>query len=139
MQHVDVAEALFLESAERPPQVLELASDDVRAEVAVRPDPVARLAHLLSDVEHDRHGYDVVAPRQLDQRLACARLDVGCVDDGEPPRCQALGSDEVQHLEGIRRGALIVLVVGDQPATGIRREDFGRQEVAAREGGLAGA
>ena len=105
--------------------------------VPVGPAPVPLLADPLGQVEHDGHRQAVVLPGQLDQRLAGLGLDVGGVDHRQPPQGQPLAGDEVQHLEGILRDGLIVLVVADHPPAGVRREDLGRQEVLAGERALA--
>src|SRR5690606_35742013 len=42
-------------------------------------------------------------------------------------------------VEGVAAGALVVLVVGDEPAAEVGGQDLGRLEVAPGEGGLAGA
>ena len=52
--------------------------------------------------------------RELDERLPRLGLDVGGVDDGQPPAREPLRRDEVQHLEGVLRRRLVVLVVGDE-------------------------
>ena len=59
--------------------------------------------------------------------------------DRQPPQGQPLAGDEVQHLEGVLRDGLVVLVVADHPPAGVRREDLGRQEVPAGERALARA
>ena len=87
--------------------------------------------------EHDGDRQAVVLPGQLDQRLAGLGLDVGGVDDRQPPQGQPLGGDEVQHLERVVRDRLVVLVVADHAPAGVRREDLGGQEVLAGERALA--
>jgi hypothetical protein len=116
-----------------------LLPDDVRAERAIGRDPIPFLADALGQVEHDRDRQAVVLPRQSHQRLAGGLLDVRRVDDGEAPRRQALRRDQVQHLEGVGRSRLVVLVVGHEAAAEVGREDLGRLEVLAREGRLPAA
>ena len=90
LQHEDVAEAFPSEATERPPQLRLLLADDVGAEVAVVREPVALLADRLGQVQHDGDRQAVVLPGQLDQRLAGLGLDVGGVDDRQPPQGQPL-------------------------------------------------
>ena len=118
-----MAEAFPLEPPQRPAQLRLLVADDVRAEVPVGSPAVALLAELLGQVEHDGHRQAVVLPGQLHQRLAGLGLDVGGVDHREPPQGQPLGGDEVEHLEGVVRDRLVVLVVADHPPAGVRGED----------------
>ncbi len=100
---------------------------------------VARLADLFRQVEHDRDGQHVVLAGQLDELLAALGLHVGGVDDGEPARGEPLAGDVVQDVEGVTAGALVVLVVGDQPPAEVGGDDLGRLEVPAGERGLARA
>ena len=55
------------------------------------------------------------------------------------PRASRLRGDEVEHLEGVVGDGLVVLVVADHAPAGVRRENFGRQEVLAGERALARA
>ena len=66
-------------------------------------------------------------------------LHVGRVDHGQTSGREALARDEVQHLEGVIGRRLVALVVGDQAAADVGRDDLGRQEVARRERRLARA
>ncbi len=66
-------------------------------------------------------------------------LHVGRVHDGQPPGRQPLADDEVEQLERVRGGGLVVLVVGDQAAAEVGRDHLGRLEVLARERRLARA
>ena len=121
------------------PQVGVLAADHVVAEVAVGAARVARPADALRHVEHDRGRQHVVLARQRDQRAARVDLHVGRVDDGQPPRRQPLADDEVEQLERVGGGGLVVLVVGDQAAAEVGRDHLGRLEPLARERRLARA
>ncbi|GEM_PF-5104843 len=111
-EDVDMPEALARQAADRAPKLPALLPNDVRAEIPVRALPITFLAELLRQVEHDGDGQTVEAPRQLDERLPSLGLDVRRVDDGQLPGRKPLGRDEVQYLEGILRGRLVVLVVG---------------------------
>ena len=71
-------------------------------------------------------------PCQGHERTPRLGLHVGGVHDGQPPGSQSLGSDEVQHLEGIVGGGLVVLVVTDQPPAFVGRQRFGGQEMPGR-------
>ena len=139
-QHVDLAEALLAE-------VPRSSGAAGRAAAARRASPKSRSgrealrskANPLGHVEHDGDRQHVVRAGQLDQLRARVGLDVGGVDDGQPAGVEPLAGDEVEHLErgGARR--LVVLVVGDQAAADVARDDLVRAEVLARERRLARA
>ncbi len=138
-QHEHVAEALALQAAERPAELLPLLADHVRPEVAVCPSPVPLQTQPLREVEHDGNREAVVGAGQGHQRLARLHLHVGRIHDREPARGEPLAGDEMQGLEGVLRRRLVVLVVGDEPAAEIRRDDLRGLEVTAGEGRLARA
>lgn len=75
-------EPLAPQPAQRLPQRLGVAPDDVRPELTVGTGRVAVVAEPLRQVEHHGHGQRVVLLRQLDQGLAVALLHAGGVDDG---------------------------------------------------------
>ena len=133
----NVAESLFPERPQRPPQLRLLVAHDVRAEVTCGPIAVPLVAEPLRQVEHDGYRQAVVLPGELDERLASLGLHVRGIDDREPPQRQPLGGDEPQHLESLNRDRLVVLVVADHGPAGVGREDLGRLEVPARERALA--
>ena len=54
------------------------------------------------------------------------------------PRASRFPRDVAQHVEGVARRVLVVLVVGDQTATEVGRHHLRGQEVLARERRLAG-
>ena len=75
-------------------------------------------------------------------RISAARaslLDVGGVDHRQPPAPQPPAGDLVQDGERVLGRALVVRVVGHQPAAEVRRDDLGGQEVLRGERPLAGA
>ena len=103
------------------------------AELPVGSTAVARVADLLGNVEHDRNGEHVVGSCQLDQSPAVLGAYIGGVDHGQAARLEAFGHDQAEHFEGGGRGRLVGLVVGDEGAAGIGRDDLGRPETAPRE------
>ena len=129
-QDVDAPEALLVQPPERPLEVPVLPGDDVIAEVAVGPLPVALDRDRLGDVDDDRVDQHVVAPGQLDQRCASGLLHVGGVDDRQQAAAQPGADDVVEDVEGVRCGGLVVLVVGDQAAAEVAGDDLGGLEVA---------
>ena len=137
VQVVDLAEPLLAQAAQRAAELVVLAPDHVRAEVAVRAGGVALHRHRLGDVEDDRDRQHVVLPRQLDERAACGRLRVRGVDDRETSCIQALAGDVVQDVEGGGARGLVVLVVGHQAAAEVAGDHLERPEVLARERRLA--
>jgi len=66
-------------------------------------------------------------------------LDIGRIHHGQASSLQPESQRGVKEGEGILAGRLISLVVGDDGAEGIRREDLGWSEVGLREGRLAAA
>jgi hypothetical protein len=137
-EHVDLPEALLAEVPHRPAQLVLLTLDDGRAERAVLADLVALDADALRDVEHHGDGEDVVVARQIDQRLARGRLDVGRVDDRQEPGVQAACGDIAECCEGVGAGGLVVLVVGDEPTEEVTRQGLEPTEMRGGEGRLAG-
>src|SRR5205823_2240486 len=73
----------------------------------------------------------------MNQRPAGLGLHVRRVNDRQSAPCQSLAGNEVQHLEGILGGCLVVLIVADQSTAVIRRDYFARQEVLPRKRALA--
>ena len=74
---------------------------------------------------------------ELDEGPSRLALHVGRVHHREPGLRQATAGDEAQHRERVGVGALVVLVVGDQPAADVRGDHLRRPEVPARERALA--
>ena len=139
VETVDVADPLAAEAAQRAAQRGQMVAHHVGAELPVRSKRVAFVAELARHVEDEADGQRVEALRQGDQGAAVLRADIGRVDHGQTPRRHALGGNEVDQVEGVARGGLVVLVVGDQAAAGVGGDDLGGLEVAAREGRFAGA
>ena len=102
-------------------------------EVAVQALGVALDRDRIGHVDDDGVDEYVVALGEPDERGSGALLDVGGVDDGEQPAAQPRADDVVQHVEGVRGGRLVVLVVGHQAAAEIAGHDLGGQEVLASE------
>ena len=71
--------------------------------------------------------------------LRASALHVGRVHDGQPPAPQPLAGDVVQEVEGVGGRGLVVLVIGDQAAAEVGRDDLGRRKCSRGEGRLAGA
>ncbi len=138
VQHVDPVESLPAQAAQATAQLGLLLTQDMTSERTVRAGRVTRDAGRLGNIEDDRHGEHVMPPGQLDERLARARLDIGGIGDREPAGGQPLARDEMQHLEGVAGGRLVILVVADQPAAEIRRDHLGGKEVPRGERRLAG-
>ena len=83
VQHVDGAEALAGQAVAVPAQLLALAADHVRAEVAVGALGVALGAQPLRQVQDDGDREHVVLAGQQDQVAAGLGLHVGRVDHGQ--------------------------------------------------------
>ena len=137
-EHVHPPEPLALETAQTAPQLVALTPDHVRTERPVGPGGVPADAHPLGQVEDDGDRQDVVLPGEVEQLLAALLLHVRRVDDREASGREPLAGDEVQDVEGVLAGRLVVLVVGDQAAAEVAGDHLGRREVGAGEGRLAG-
>ena len=140
-QHVDVAEALALQPAQRLAQ-LRRAGCGRRAGRS-RGRAAARFRSWqtrLGQVQHDRDrqargtawrarpaGFGPRAARWWRRPPSAAAARAACA----AMKCSTSNAS-------LGRG-LVVLVVGDQAAAEVRREDLGRQEVRAGERDLAGA
>ena len=116
-----------------------LPTNDMRAEITVWTLPIAFLAKLLWQIEHNRYWQTVVLARQREQRLAGFGIDIGSIDDGESTGGEPPGGDEVQHRKGVVAGTLIVFIIRDQATTEVRREHLGWLKVIVGNGGLAGS
>ncbi len=138
-QHVDPVEALFAQAAKSPAELAVLLPEHVRAEVAVGTGGVARQADLFGQVEHDRHGQHVMLASERDERPARLRLHARGVDDGQTARGQPLAGDEVEHIEGIGGGRLVILIVAHQTTAEVGGQDLGWGKVPGCERRLARA
>jgi len=90
-----VAEALALETTERPAELLSLLTNDVGPELPVPAPAVPFETEALGKVEHDRDRQAVVASREGDERVARFPLHVGRVHDDETPRGEPLAGESV--------------------------------------------
>jgi AhpD family alkylhydroperoxidase len=80
-----MAEALPPEAPQGTAKLRVLLADDVGAEGSLVPRAVPLVADLLGQVQHDGHRQAVVLAGQFHQRLAGLGLDIGGVDDRQPP------------------------------------------------------
>ncbi len=132
-----MTEALALERAQRSFQLLRLLAHHVDAELTVRPVAIALVTKRRGQVEDDGHRQHVVLAGEPHDGLARFALNVGRVDHGQAARLEPLAGDVMQHIECIGGGALVVLVVGDEPATVVRGEDLRGLEVLLCKRALA--
>ena len=129
----DPVEALAAQAAQAPAELVVLLAQHARAERcgpggprsaprrcararpgrSRRPARGARLASAISDCR--------AAAWTLVASITVSR-----------PGVEPLAGDEVQHLERVGRGGLVVLVVADQRAAEVRRQHLGGPEVPAR-------
>jgi hypothetical protein len=138
VEHMDAAESLLAEKPQRPAELVVLAAHDVGAEVAVWSGRVAIDGDTRGDIEHDRHRQHVVRLCKVDERLAGSGLHVGRVDHGQQAGFEPLRRDVAQRVEGRLRGALVVLVIGDECAEGVARQRLVGAELLGRERRLSG-
>src|SRR5215471_7916081 len=113
-----------------------LTADNVCAEVAIGSGSVTCHAHLFWYIEDDRGWQHVVLTCQRDQCLARIALHIGRIDDRQPTSLQPLANDVMQQIERLDCGGLVVLVVRDQAAAEVRRDDLRGTEVRSAEGRL---
>jgi hypothetical protein len=139
LEHMYLPESLPAQLTQAAPQIAVLPGDDGAPEVPVGPDLGPLPAQRLGHVEHDGDRQHVMLPGDPHERGPGVRLYVGRVDHGEPAEAQTDAGDVVQRVECRGGGRLVVLVVGDHAAEGIRGEHPRRREVPAGEGRLAGS
>ena len=136
-QPPDLAKPLALQAGEAAADFLHHALRHGRAEIAVGPGAVALDADIGAGVDDDGDGQGVVAPRQFDPAPAIGGADIGGVDNGEPAVLQPFAGNGLDQVEGVGGCRLVGLVVGDEGAAVIGRDDLGGQEPARGEGGFA--
>ena len=115
-----MAESFALQSPQGPPQLLRLVPDHMWSEVSIGTASIALLAQLLREIEDKRDRQNMKFARQFDKRFARVRLNIGRIDYRESAPRQPLPRDEMQNLERITGGRLIVLIVGNQAAAEVR-------------------
>ncbi len=108
-------------------ELVALTPQDLRTELAIGPSGVAFPAHLLGKVEHDRDRQDVMLARQRHEVAARFRLHVRRVDDRQPAAFESFAGDEVQDVEGVAGGALVVLVIGHHRPAGVAGKHLARR------------
>src|SRR5215471_9011218 len=108
-----------------------------RRKVPIRPATVALSADFLREIENDGRREEIVVARELYERLAGLRLNVGGVHDREASRAEALASDVLEHAESRGGRSEVVLVVGNQTPAEIGRQHLGAPEVLRGKGRLA--
>ena len=129
----------WLRPPQRPAQLVALAADDVRAEVAVGAPALRSMQHPLGDVEHDGDREHVVRlGERRRRRLRASGWTLVASTTVSRPARQPLARRCVQHVEGVLGGGLVVLVVGDQAAAEVAGDHLEGPEVLGGEGRLAG-
>ena len=120
--HVDEAEPLLAQPLDRALELMVLSPDRRRRRGPVRASLVTGERLGEREIEDDRHGEHVVRPGKLDQRLPRLRLHVCRVDHRQQAAGQPLGGHVTQRVERVRRGRLVLAVVGHQHAELVGRE-----------------
>src|ERR1700733_3343794 len=110
----------------------------MRAELTVGTFLITILASPFGKIKDDSHGEKVIFLRESDERLARFRLDIGSVDNCKPSARKSLTNDSVQQVECVASGRLIILVICDQTATKVRRDNRCRKEVLTAERRFSG-
>jgi hypothetical protein len=98
----------------------------MRAELTVGTFLITILANPFGKIEDDSYGEKVIFLRESDERLARFKLDIGRVDNGKPSARKSLTNDSVQQVECVAGSRLIVLIICDQTATKVRRDNLCR-------------
>ena len=111
----------------------------MRAKVTIGPALIAFVTELFRQVKHNGYRQAVILTSQGQQGLTGLGFNAGGINDGQFTCGKAFGGDKVQYRKCIAAGTLVVLIVGDQAATKVRREHFCWLEVPAREGRFARA
>jgi hypothetical protein len=133
---VDAREALAGERAGDGARLADLAADDLgrngrgAGAVALADDRGGR-------VEQHRVGGHAVALGHRPPGRAAARVQAGRVDHRGQPSREALGDDQVEHLEGVAARALVALAATDRGAQRVRGDDLAIVEPARGPLGLA--
>jgi mannose-6-phosphate isomerase-like protein (cupin superfamily) len=108
-------------------------------EVAISALPSSVLAKFFWDLENDCHCDAVKLTCQCEKRFSRLHFHIGGINYGQPPGRQPLGGQEVQNLESIRGGGLIIFIVRNHSPEKIGRQDFGESKMFPGESGLATA
>ena len=93
-------------------------------EIAIRAFLISILTDSIGKIQHESDWQNVVLTSERDERPSRFRLHIGGVDDGESACRKPFRCDEVQHLEGVFRCCLVVLVVRDKAAAKVRGDNF---------------
>jgi hypothetical protein len=139
MQREDVSETLALQTRQRSAKLLDLLPYDVWSELPIRPRLISLMAKLRRRLENNRDGEVVIPLGERRQRASCFGLYVGSIDDRKKAGGQSFRRHRVQDFECIVGGSLVVLVVANQTAKEIRRQNLCRTKMPARKSGLASA
>ena len=134
-----MTEPLAAQSSHSLAKRCHVIAHDMSAEVPIRSCPIAGLADLFARIDDDSDGESMPPLGNVDQLLAIFRAHIGGVHDREPASLQAQFQKRLEKSEGVRRRRLTVLVVRDERAAHVGRDDLCRLEMLAREGGLARA
>jgi hypothetical protein len=132
VEHVDLPEPLLAHPSQAAMELAHLVADHMGPEVAIGTGSIALLAQALRKVEHDRYREEVVFAREPHELGAVLAPDVRSIDDRQPPAGHPLASDEMEDLESIVSGALVVLVVGHESPAAIRGQHLARKEMPRR-------
>src|SRR6266852_2003595 len=118
------AESFSLKISKRTMQLLRLLANHMWPKISIRPAAIALLTKLFRQIEDDCNRDTVVLPGEFDNRLTRLGLDIRRIDHHEFSRRQTLPGNEVQNLESILRRRLVILVIRNQPAAEIRRQNL---------------
>ena len=84
------------------------------AESSVRPQAVPFEAEGFGHIQHNGRGKYVLGTGKFDDFFPRMALDIGGVDNGEPPAVQPLVGDIVKAVKGGGSGALIGFIIGHE-------------------------
>ena len=137
VQHVNVPESFFLQTAKRTPQILPLVLDDPWLQLCDRSSACCGPGKFFPapGTQSPPAARDIGEPAPA--ALSRFGLHVGRIDHRQPSSRQPLSRDEVQNLESVFAGRLIGLIVGNQAPAVIGRNNLRAQEMLPRKRRLA--
>ena len=137
IQDENVVNLLAPQVLESSAQVTVLALQHLYSEIAVSALPVPLLHLSQRKIQNDGSTQRMVAARQLHEPGTILRLHIRRIDHSEQASFQTLADDRLQQLKSRRRRRLVIRIVGNNAATGIRGYDFKRAEVSCRKSRLS--
>ncbi len=132
-ENIEIRETFTPQATQRTPQHTHLSSHHMRPKIAVRPIAIALLAQLFRQVKDDSDRQCMILTGQRQQCSAILHLHIRCIYHRQLPQCQPFSREKMHEFKGFFRNRLIVLIIGNQPTTHIRRDNLGRLKMFLRK------